>query len=49
MCTARIDRRFTSLLPWTSQFVHRRVVRVLFWWEEEGRRLSQILEMEDGD
>ena len=44
--TRRIDKRFASLLYFVSQFVHRRVVGMLFFWEEEGRRLSQIRDME---
>ena len=44
--TRKIDKRFASLLYFVSQFVHRRVVGVLFFWEEEAGRLSQIGEME---
>lgn len=44
--TSAIDRNFTHKLAFLSQGAKRRIVSLLFFWEEEARRLRSLTEME---
>jgi hypothetical protein len=46
--TTKIDRNLPNQLPWISSFAQKRLVCVLFDWEEEVRRLA-VLEGEENE